>query len=227
MARCAAERNPLSARLSIGRRRERGCAPIGQGGGAKAGRSPVESPTTPPDWMRRPAQQAPDRESPLRPSSRASTLAVMAPSDATSAGVRASKTSERTVRTWSGAARSIAVRPAGVSTTNAPRPSSPHSSRTTRPRRCMRVTWCESRLRSQPSAAARPETRTRPSAASVSWTSTSKSCSERSESRWSWRLSAAGSREPSASQARQTCCCASSSQGVSSVVACRQSSGNG
>ena len=84
-----------------------------------------------------------------------------------------SKTSCRTCSTWAGAARSMAARPAAVRTANAPRASVAQSSLVIRPRRCIRASWCETRLCSQASASATSNTRSRPSGASLSTTSTS------------------------------------------------------
>ena len=61
--------------------------------------------------------------------------------------LRMSNINRRTACTWPGAACAIAVRPAGVTAMKAPRPSSAHSVRSTSPRRSMRVTWWDTRLR--------------------------------------------------------------------------------
>ena len=79
--------------------------------------------------------------------------------------------------------------------------------------------WEQSRLRSHPAAFARSVTRARLPGASVSRTSTSKSCRDSPESACSCRCSAAGNRVSSDTQARQIRCCRSSSHGLSSVMA--------
>jgi hypothetical protein len=98
---------------------------------------------------------------------------VISVSAASWPGLSPSKTSCRTCSTWAGAARSMAARPAAVSTANAPRASDAQSCLATRPRRCIRASWCETRLCSQTSASAISNTRSRPSGASLSATSTS------------------------------------------------------
>ena len=139
------------------------------------------------------------------PSSRASIFSITSPITSASCGESASNTSRRTVATCAGAACSITALPCSVSTTQAPRPSSRHSSRRTRPRRSMRVTWWETRLRSQCSPRARSLTRTRASGRSVSWTSTSKSGRDRPASAWSSRCNTPGSSALSRSQRRHSC----------------------
>jgi hypothetical protein len=71
-------------------------------------------------------------------SRRSRTCSVRSPRAATWCGSSWSNTSSRTIATCRGAASSMAVRPSPVSTMNAPRPSSKHSSRVTSPRRCIR-----------------------------------------------------------------------------------------